>query len=70
MIAHREVFPVRHESILLAPEHGAHVGGMVQGGVEVSVISNRCWEMHLDTVLWHQGLAPQSLIIPDGGIAS
>lgn len=31
--------PVWHQSILLPPEHDANVGGMISGGVEVSVIA-------------------------------
>lgn len=34
-----ECVPVWHQSVLLPPEHGAHVGGVVPGGVEVGVIS-------------------------------
>lgn len=31
--------PVRHESVLLPSEHGANVGGVISGGVEVGVIA-------------------------------
>ena len=31
--------PVRLESVVFASEHGAHVGGMLSGGVEVSEVT-------------------------------
>jgi hypothetical protein len=38
--------PVRKESIVFVTEHNAYIGGMVDGGIEVSVVSNMDWEMH------------------------
>lgn len=31
--------PVGHQGILLSPEHDANIGGVISGGVEVSVVS-------------------------------
>ena len=68
MVANREILPIRHQCILLSPEHGAYICGMVQGGVEISVISNRGREMHLDLVLRHQSSVPEIIIISDSWI--
>ena len=39
MVADRYVLPVGHQGVLLAAEHDAHVGGVVQGRVEVRVVA-------------------------------
>ena len=47
--------PVGHEGILLAPEHDADIGGMIDGGVEVRVVSNLGWKVHCGLTLRHKG---------------
>ena len=68
MVTDGQAFPVWHEGVLLSPEHGAYICSMVQGGVEISVISNRGREMHLDLVLRHQSSVPEIIIISDSRI--
>ena len=68
VVADRQVFPVWHESVLLPPEHGAHVGGVVQGRVEVCVVPDVGREVHRDPGLGHQRLRPQPCVIPALGV--
>lgn len=46
--------PVWHECILLSSKHSANIGGMINGGVEVSVVPNVCWKVHSCPSLWNQ----------------
>ena len=39
VVSDGNILPVGHESVLLAPEHDADVGGVVQGRVEVRVVA-------------------------------
>ena len=68
MIADRQVFPVGHQGVVLASEHGADVGGVVQGRVEVRVVPDVGREMHRDPGLGHQRLRPQPSVIPALGV--
>ena len=46
--------PVWHECVLLAPEHGAHVGGVVERRVEVGVVADVGRQVHAGRRLRHQ----------------
>ena len=39
MISNRNVFPVWHECVILPSEHDSDIGCMIQGRIEVSVVS-------------------------------
>jgi hypothetical protein len=70
VVAHREVLPARevvqnatrkskvvpiwHQRVFFASEHDAHVGGVVDGGVEVGVVSDLRREVHGGVVLRHK----------------
>ena len=47
MVANWKLFPVGHESVVFAPEHGSHIGRMRDGGIEICVVSDMAWQMHL-----------------------
>ena len=47
MVANRKLFPVGHESVVFAPEHGSHIGCVRDGGIEICVVSDMAWQMHL-----------------------
>lgn len=46
--------PVRHERVFLAPKHDADVGGVVNGRVEVRVVANVSWQVHLGLALFDE----------------
>merc|ERR1719385_76604 len=47
MVANWEMLPVWHQCIILATKHCPDIGCMVKRGVEISVVTNVCWQMHL-----------------------
>lgn len=55
MVPDRKVLPVRHQRLLLAPEHDAHVGRMVYRRVKIGVVANVCGEVHRSLPLGYQG---------------
>lgn len=40
MVAHGQMTPVGHEGVVRTTEHNAHIGGMVNGRVEVGVVTD------------------------------
>jgi hypothetical protein len=48
------VVPIWHQRVFFASEHDAHVGGVVDGGVEVGVVSDLRREVHGGVVLRHK----------------
>lgn len=47
--------PVGHKSVLLAPEHDAHVGGVVDRRIEVGVVADVGRDVHRCFVLLDEG---------------
>jgi hypothetical protein len=48
------VVPIWHQRVFFASEHDADVGGVVDGGVEVGVVSDLRREVHGGVVLRHK----------------
>ena len=46
MISHGQVQPVRLQGVVDSPEHRSDVGGVLAGGVEVSVVTDLRGEVH------------------------
>ena len=67
VVTNRKMFPVGHQGVLLPPEHGAHVSGVVQGGVEVRVVPDISWEVHGEAGLGQEGGPPQLRVVPQLG---
>ena len=66
VVAHGQVLPVGHQGVLLAAEHGAHVLGVIEGGVEVGVVSDGGGQVHGGAALGHHGRLLEGAV-PDGG---
>ena len=64
MVADWQVLPVGHQSVLLPPEHGAHVGGVVQRRVEVRVVPDGGGQVHPHPRLRHEGARPERGVVP------
>ena len=48
MVTNGNVSPVRLESVIGTSEHNTDIVGMVLGRVEIGVISDEDWELHLN----------------------
>lgn len=68
MVTDGKVSPVGHKGVLLAAEHDADVGGVLLGGVEVSVVSNVSGEMGLDSRDGGEGALAEVLVVAEGSL--
>lgn len=53
MVTHWQVAPIGHECVICTAEHDAHIGGMMNGRVEVGVVTNLSWQMQRNLRLRH-----------------
>jgi hypothetical protein len=65
-----EVGPVGHQGVLLATEHDSDIGGVLLGGVKVSVVSNVGGEVGLDGADGEDSALEEILVVAEGGLGS
>ena len=55
--------PVWHQSVFFSSEHDSNIGGVVDGGVEVSVVSNLSRQVHGGIGLSNEGALSKKIVL-------
>lgn len=65
MVGNRQMQPVRQQRIVFTAKHLANIAGVLFGGIEIGVVADLHWQMHLHILLQVQAFLTQSLVVSE-----